>query len=57
MHRVTTFCRDERGAVSVDWIVLTAGIVGLAVTAAVLAETGILGLATTIVTQMISFGS
>lgn len=57
MKRVTVFVRDEYGAVTVDWVVLTAGIVGLAVTAAILAENGILGVAAEILAQLSSIGS
>ena len=28
---IKKFCRDENGAVTVDWVVLTAAVVGLAV--------------------------
>lgn len=57
MKRVTVFVEDEYGAVTVDWVVLTAAIVGLAVTARIAAETGILGVATEIVAQLTSIGS
>jgi len=30
-HFIKKFCRDEDGAVTVDWVVLTAAVVGLAV--------------------------
>jgi hypothetical protein len=30
MGRFTTFIKDETGAVTVDWVVLTAGVVGMA---------------------------
>lgn len=30
ISKVITFCRDEDGAVTVDWVVLCAAIVGLA---------------------------
>ena len=33
------FRRNERGAVTVDWVVITAGVVGLAITAFALIET------------------
>jgi Flp pilus assembly pilin Flp len=29
IHRIETFIHDESGAVTVDWVVLTAAIVGL----------------------------
>ncbi len=31
MDRVISFLKDETGAITVDWVVLTAGIVGIAV--------------------------
>ena len=31
MNRIETFRRDEDGAVTVDWVVITAAIVGLGV--------------------------
>jgi Flp pilus assembly pilin Flp len=34
------FRKDENGAVTVDWVVLTAAVVGLAVAAALSIETG-----------------
>ena len=33
------FRQNERGAVTVDWVVITAGVVGLAITAFALIET------------------
>lgn len=30
---IQKFCRDEDGAVTVDWVVLTAAVVGLAIAA------------------------
>ena len=33
MKFINTFCKDEDGAVTVDWVVLTAAVVGLAVAA------------------------
>ena len=30
---IKTFCKDEDGAVTVDWVVLTAAVVGLAIAA------------------------
>ncbi|ETX30963.1 hypothetical protein RISW2_00865 [Roseivivax isoporae LMG 25204] len=32
-ERITTFMKDQDGAVTVDWVVLTAAIVGLAISA------------------------
>ncbi|MEM1234449.1 MAG: hypothetical protein AAGH70_10005 [Pseudomonadota bacterium] len=31
MKKITTFLHDERGAITVDWVVLTAAIVGLGI--------------------------
>ena len=33
MKFINTFCKDEDGAVTVDWVVLTAAVVGLGVAA------------------------
>lgn len=49
---ITKFCRDEDGAVTVDWVVLTAAIVGLAVFGATTVKTGVNTLATTISTDV-----
>ena len=38
---LNSFLTDEDGAVTVDWVVLTAGIVGLAVAAAAAGMSGI----------------
>lgn len=57
MKRVKVFVEDERGAVTVDWVVLTAGIVGLAVAAYVLAETGVLSVAAHILAKLTLIGS
>lgn len=56
MERVTAFWLEECGAVTVDWVVLTAGIVGLAVAAAVLTENGTLSVAATIVARLTGIG-
>lgn len=40
MKFINTFCKDEDGAVTVDWVVLTAAVVGLAVAAYTSIETG-----------------
>ncbi len=34
MHALTKFWDDEQGAVTVDWVVLTAAVVGLGILAA-----------------------
>jgi len=33
LHLVKSFAKDENGAVTIDWVVLTAAIVGLAIAA------------------------
>ena len=40
MNFIKNFRRDEDGAVTVDWVVLTAAVVGLAVAAYTSIETG-----------------
>lgn len=40
MNFIKTFAADEDGAVTVDWVVLTAAVVGLAVAAYSSIETG-----------------
>ena len=40
-----TFCRDEDGAVTVDWVVLTAAIVGLGIAVLTSVSSGTTGLA------------
>jgi Flp pilus assembly pilin Flp len=40
MHFLKNFRKDEVGAVTVDWVVLTAAVVGLAVAAYSSIETG-----------------
>lgn len=52
MEAVISFWKEEDGVVAVDWLVLTAGIVGLAVFAASQAESGILGLGDRVATEM-----
>ena len=41
---IKNFRKDEDGAVTVDWVVLTAAVVGLAVAAYTAIETGTTGL-------------
>ena len=45
---IKNFRKDEDGAVTVDWVVLTAAIVGLGVAAVSTVEGGVDGLASTI---------
>ena len=46
------FCHDESGAVTVDWVVLTAAVVGLAVAGAAAVKTGVVTLSSTISTDV-----
>ena len=46
------FVNDESGAVTVDWVVLTAGIVGLALAAVASAQNGIDALAGAILDRL-----
>lgn len=43
IERVKTFLKDESGAVTVDWVVLTAAVVGLAVALVLQLENGAMG--------------
>ncbi|WP_164860742.1 hypothetical protein [Parasedimentitalea marina] len=45
MNKLKSFYMDDDGAVTVDWVVLTAAIVGLVVLIAAAMEDGALGLA------------
>jgi Flp pilus assembly pilin Flp len=57
MNRFGGFCSDERGAVTVDWVVLTAGIVILAVVVTPPIQTSLVALATDIGTMITSVGA
>ena len=46
------FSKDEDGAVTVDWVVLTAAVVGLGIAGVSTVNTGIGSLATTIQTEL-----
>ncbi|MGR3548167.1 MAG: Flp family type IVb pilin [Roseovarius sp.] len=46
------FSKDEDGAVTVDWVVLTAAVVGLGIAGVSTVSTGIENLATTIGTEV-----
>jgi len=52
LHRVQQFCHKEDGAITVDWVVLTAGIASLAVAILVLAGTETEDLATSVGTEV-----
>ena len=45
MNKLKSFYRDDDGAVTVDWVVLTAAVVGLVVLIAAAMQDGALGLA------------
>jgi Flp pilus assembly pilin Flp len=47
-----TFARDEDGAVTVDWVVLTAAIVGLGMVVMTTVGGGITGLGDSVVTDL-----
>jgi len=49
---IKKFRKDEEGAVTVDWVVLTAAIVGLGVAGITSVQTGIVGLASNIGTAV-----
>lgn len=46
MNFIKNFRNDENGAVTVDWVVLTAAVVGLAIAAFSLIDTGVTNLST-----------
>ena len=48
MNKLKSFYTEEDGAVTVDWVVLTAAIVGLCALIASAMQTGALGLANTL---------
>lgn len=48
MNRIKQFLKDDSGAATVDWVVLTAAVVGLGVTAVDTVEEGINSLASDI---------
>ena len=49
---IKNFRKDEDGAVTVDWVVLTAAVVGLAAVAYQQIETGAVGLSTDVNTAL-----
>lgn len=52
--RITDFIEDESGAVTVDWVVLTAGVTGLGIAAALSVSSGIKDLSSDVSSQMTS---
>ena len=49
---MTNFFKNEDGAVTVDWVVLTALIIGLVLTAVASADSGVANLTAKIITYM-----
>ncbi len=49
---INNFCKEEDGAVTVDWVVLTAAVVGLGVAGVTTVKGGIDGLATNVSTSL-----
>ena len=49
---INKFCKEEDGAVTVDWVVLTAAVVGLGVAGVSAVNTGITGLAGNISSEL-----
>ena len=52
LNLIKTFSNDESGAVTVDWVVLTAAIVGLGIAVVASVSTGVRGLGTSISTSL-----
>ncbi|MEL6203754.1 MAG: hypothetical protein AAFR47_00370 [Pseudomonadota bacterium] len=50
--QISNFARDEDGAVTVDWVVLTAAIVGLGIAVLGVVSGGVSTLSNTISTQL-----
>ncbi|MCB1389515.1 MAG: hypothetical protein H6898_17180 [Rhodobacter sp.] len=54
LNTIKTFAADESGAVTVDWVVLTAAIVGLGLAVVTSVRSGVSSLATDISTSLTS---
>lgn len=52
LANLKNFAADESGAVTVDWVVLTAAIVGLGIAVVASVRTGVQGLGTSISTSL-----
>ena len=52
--QIKNFANDESGAVTVDWVVLTAAVVGLGFAVLTAAQTGMTGLANNVTTELTS---
>jgi Flp pilus assembly pilin Flp len=57
LKRVNSFVKNDDGAVTVDWVVLCAGIVAMAVAIITAMQTGTLELTTSVQSYMASFFS
>lgn len=53
---IKNFHNDESGAVTVDWVVLTAAVVGLGIVVMGIIKPGVTNLASSIVTSMSTAG-
>jgi Flp pilus assembly pilin Flp len=53
---IKNFLNDEDGAVTVDWVVLTAAVVGLGIAGVSAVNTGVTGLADSISTELDTTG-
>jgi Flp pilus assembly pilin Flp len=57
MTNLTAFLNDETGAVTVDWVVLTAAVVGLGLIVLTFIEPAVRGLSSNISTEIGNAGS
>lgn len=57
ISNIKNFAADESGAVTVDWVVLTAAIVGLGIAVVVSVRTGVTTLGTNISTSLTTTGA
>ena len=57
MQTLKAFLADERGAVTVDWVVLTGGVVGLAMFGVMFLQDPIMNLVGEIAGEMNEFGA
>lgn len=57
MAKIKNFVTDESGAVTVDWVVLTAAIVGLGIAVVASVRTGVTTLGTNISTSLTTTGA
>lgn len=52
LNFINTFARDEDGAVTVDWVVLTAAVVGLGIAVAAAVKSGATAMGENISTEL-----